>query len=833
MKKLSVKVEPDSTATTIIPVCIYLTNTIIECLQSLYDDGYHARRDEIALAIGNTNQWIWNHPVYKAWESRPSGALAILGKPGSGKSVLAKTIQRKFSNISDLKFPKDSNPNTPSTATGHPPTLASGWFYSRRKGEIFKSHSALMRALLYEFLDQDPRIFSQFQDVYRRHPSSTIRHWTIDELKQVLVHLASSNRPFLIVIDAIDEAEDDSLLLFIEEILRTPATLMKFILLSRPTRRLDWKFWRSQQILLHNENSKDIEEVINDGLSAVQEAMHCLDSDNEEALPFVQHHVPKYPAQHSHGPKTKRSLPCNSERVETLEALALEDLRTELLSRADGIILWTVLVLDALMTTIQKEIMFTFKELGEKVKCLPLDLNKLYKEFVRDLQATLDPSGLAKARKTLMWISASSEIKPLNLEELWDALTVPDVLLSNLEDMTEDPISHNRIPIRSWGGFVRILRGTCGPFIDVVRSTSRTGEGEIGSESIIQLMHQTTKDFLASPEDAGPLYFQQLEAMAMVENLTIQYCKIALPAVPTKYSPLPSSGWTPSYWKSKIEDIAIYLEDKKLLPFCSLLLAARKCLYVHLESNIAIFEDAFIFGKAKKTSIYTRRQNVLSMKPDEIRASPDKTAEWVKYMTKDPSWWSVMPGDDIEQALGSETYDIGQGACSAIIGRLFYLSMSHGLVTAVRSLLGISSLIDYWTERYQDTVLNAALFTVLDFELTRYREILIGWGHRRNKSVLAIDNLYWDRTEKCGQSGTGPAATAEFSGPSLSDVTLCIELVANHKSFRWERDEAKPVKNHGLSRTEHRCFLEEEFLVDPVHEVQPFPTDFGKRLREL
>jgi hypothetical protein len=520
MKKLSVKVGPNSTATAVIQICYYLANAITECLQSLHDDAYHARRDEIALAIGNSNQWIWNHPVYKSWESLPSGALTILGKPGSGKSVLAKTIQRKFSNISDLKLPNDSNSNTPPTTTGDPPNLASGWFYSRRKGESFKSHRALMRALLFEFLDQDPRIFSQFRDVYRRNSSSAIRHWTIDELKEVLVQLASSNMPFLIVIDAIDEAEDDSLLLFVEGILQNPATRMKFILLSRPTRRLDRKLWRSRQILLHNENSKDIEEVVNHGLIAVQDAMHYLDSDDEEALPFVQHHVPKYPTQLPYGPKTTRSRPCNSERMETLEALAIEDLRTEILSRANGIILWTVLVLDALLTTIQKEIMFTFKELINKVKCLPLGLNRLYKGFVRDLQVTLDSSGLAKARKTLMLINASSELKPLNLEELWDALAVPDRLLSNFEDMAEDPISHNRMPIRSWGGFVRVLRGTCGPFIDI-RSTSRTGRDEIGPESIIQLMHQTTKEFLSSREDAGPLYFQQLEAMTMVENLII------------------------------------------------------------------------------------------------------------------------------------------------------------------------------------------------------------------------------------------------------------------------------------------------------------------------
>jgi Cdc6-like AAA superfamily ATPase len=106
MKKLRLKVEPYSRAITVILVCICFANPIIECLESLYDDGYHARRDEIALAIGNSNQWVWNHPVYKAWEIQPSGALAIRGKPGSGKSVLAKTIQRKFTEHLSTRIPQ-------------------------------------------------------------------------------------------------------------------------------------------------------------------------------------------------------------------------------------------------------------------------------------------------------------------------------------------------------------------------------------------------------------------------------------------------------------------------------------------------------------------------------------------------------------------------------------------------------------------------------------------------------------------------------------------------------------------------------------------------------
>jgi len=158
-------------------------------------------------------------------------------------------------------------------------------------------HVSLLRVILYEFLAQDHTIFPEYRIVYRRHPPSTTRKWSIDEFKEILQHVASNDIPLIIVIDAIDEAEDDSLLLFIEEPLLTPGALMKFIILSRPSKGLDRKFWRSRQIVLHRENSKDIEEVVNAGLEILQEVMHYLDSDYEEKLPLVQHRVPKNPKQ--------------------------------------------------------------------------------------------------------------------------------------------------------------------------------------------------------------------------------------------------------------------------------------------------------------------------------------------------------------------------------------------------------------------------------------------------------------------------------------------------------------------------------------------------------
>jgi hypothetical protein len=775
-------------------------------LQSLYYDGYHARRDEVAVAIGNSNQWIWNHPAYIAWDNDPSGALAVVGKPGSGKSVLAKTIQRRLSTFEAMTSVA-TDPSRPGS-TGK--IVASDWFYSKRKGKAFMSHVALLKAILYEFLKQDPSMFANYRAVYRRHLPSTARSWSVNELKEILQQVASNGRPVIVVIDAIDEAEDDSLLRFIEEILRQPEALIKFIVLSRPSRGLDRRFWRSRQIQLHYENSKDIEEIVDAGLKSIKEAMHYLDSDSEETLPLLQHGVPRNPKL---PPKRKRNRPYNPEQIAAQETLALEQLRADLLSRANGVVLWIVLVIDTLTSTIQREIMFTFKELGERVKCLPLDLNRLYNEFVKDLEKALDPSGLAKARKTLMWVSAASELKPFTLEEVWDALAVPNILPSKLEDLSTDPITQNRIPIRSWGEFARVLRGTCGPFVDVVRQTSRSDE-EIGPDAVVQLMHQTIKDFLASPQDAGPLHFHQHEAATMVENLTVQYGKVALPDFPTRYAPLPNSKWNEHNWKANVDDIAVYLDDKKLLSFCALLLSVRAHLLVQLESNLATFRDGFILRELRSDpSINNEDQE----RGDENYHSHNSPAfVWLNCLNRD--FWGI-PNDEIEHALGCETYDIGQGASSGVIGRLFHLGHRQALVTLVKNLLSLSSLIDGWSESYQNTVLNATLFSVLDLGLNQYRPALFGTGERLNKSVLALDHLY--RVDKVSIP-VGDMERHHHSWllyPDLGDINQCINMVMDHKSFHWQR-------SHRPSRLGVRAiptFSDDDDHTDMADEVSYYP----------
>ena len=59
------------------------------------------RRDQITRAETGTNEWIWSYGPYVEWATEASGILWIQGKPGSGKSVLAKSILERFMSMND------------------------------------------------------------------------------------------------------------------------------------------------------------------------------------------------------------------------------------------------------------------------------------------------------------------------------------------------------------------------------------------------------------------------------------------------------------------------------------------------------------------------------------------------------------------------------------------------------------------------------------------------------------------------------------------------------------------------------------------------------------
>ncbi|KAJ8126223.1 hypothetical protein O1611_g7414 [Lasiodiplodia mahajangana] len=254
---------------------ISINTEIQECLASLSFEEINVRKSQVAPAAEGTTSWIWSHPVYQAFSTHDAGILWIRGKPGSGKSVLARSIQKKI---------RESLITEADCTT---PPLIGDWFYHRRRGGYFR-HESFIRSIIYHFLQQDSNFFRKFlQDPYRQmDPQQEKVTWTYELLVSILKKVCAASTPMLIVVDAIDEAENVEVLRLIKSIVsETPHSKSRFILLSRPTIPVEREIEGEPTIIVENENQKDIERIIEIGLALLQNSIHSLDFGSRNKYP--------------------------------------------------------------------------------------------------------------------------------------------------------------------------------------------------------------------------------------------------------------------------------------------------------------------------------------------------------------------------------------------------------------------------------------------------------------------------------------------------------------------------------------------------------------------
>ncbi|KAH8900963.1 hypothetical protein GQ53DRAFT_801351 [Thozetella sp. PMI_491] len=499
--------------------------------------GIQTRRDEIAPTIEGTNEWIWNHPKFASWRDQPGDCLAIVGKPGSGKSVLAKHIVTTLQGHSSFQH---TPPNEPAPGTGQAGLLSS-WFYSKRSGEQFVKHQVLLQAVLHEFLAQQPELFDVYKETYRAASPSPQRSWTMDELVELLKRLAESPQHVLIVIDAVDEASDDSILQLVESLCQISGSHMKFLVVTRPVRLLERRFWKSRKITVQEENRKDIYEVVLKRCETLRRLMHGIDVDidvhteTDDSEPDEDDIImDAYLPNEATGQQ-------QFEQAQNWETFELQQLCDGIIEQSDGVMLWVLLVFDLLNMAVAREGFLSLAEIRERAKRMPSELDEFYTQFIQDLQQRRDKNGLTKVRHALMWISAASEIKPFTLGELWDALAVPsskEIEANDYQNASYSLIERNRIPAKSWSELRRIIEKLCGPFVEVIQVPDQDGKRSgTAATSIIQLMHQTAREFLMHSENAGSLAFTPEEAAALIQGAASRYVNIALPLSYSTYAP--------------------------------------------------------------------------------------------------------------------------------------------------------------------------------------------------------------------------------------------------------------------------------------------------------
>lgn len=167
------------------------------CFSSLKYNSLYTRRDKLEeeRAHKGTCDWLFESSQFQMWQNRHNlekhnGVLWIKGKPGTGKSTLmmhnVTYCERNF---------KDH--------------IICAHFFSARGDSDEKGPLGLWRSLVYQMLEKEPLLYDRLVPVFRKKASKA---WTEDELRRFLrLEMESPQpRPFLFLIDALDECDDYS-----------------------------------------------------------------------------------------------------------------------------------------------------------------------------------------------------------------------------------------------------------------------------------------------------------------------------------------------------------------------------------------------------------------------------------------------------------------------------------------------------------------------------------------------------------------------------------------------------------------------------------------------
>ncbi|KAJ0161923.1 hypothetical protein CTA2_5393 [Colletotrichum tanaceti] len=503
-----------------------------ECLQGLRFNSMHQRQHQIVDALAHTNQWLWANEAYMKWRD-DGGLLWISGKAGSGKSVLANTI------LQTLR-------QTPKERLDLNPWSICAWFYSARGVTGGTQHDSMLRTLIFDIIGDNLAAFHAMKDLYRdlvRQCDGLVITWPLGVLQNALLLLSSSDSMpnTVAVIDAFDESERDNapqstranITAMFRRLVSLSSGRMRIVFLSRPDADIAKGFRNFHHISVQDNNRRDIVKIVDDGIFKIRSAWSkIMDSPDWDMYDDDEHPTtPGAAADHI-------ILPAEVEAE-------IDDMKKYLISKASGVTLWVVLVLQDLQIRLQSQDCFTISDLRATLEALPVDLEELYLHFrlMQEAQMSKDPNRPSYSKQMLTWIVGSQRWAPLQLGELWEAIAIlgPNHVPWS-DDKTVDTVSRgciasNKIQFgRSWERFYHLVHQHCGLLVEIHRvqdpSATAQARGRVAglgasADWTIQLAHETVRKFFRTPEKSGHLSVDIEAAELIVATTSYSYLGVA------------------------------------------------------------------------------------------------------------------------------------------------------------------------------------------------------------------------------------------------------------------------------------------------------------------
>lgn len=391
-------------------------------------------------ALG-TCSWIFEHEKYQDWlqgRNLPShsGLLVLLGKPGSGKSVLMKEIYRRLS--------LGQTESDYSTAA---------FFFHAQGEELEKSMNGMLRSLLYQILPKNQYAFDHFNLSW----DSIYSSMETEDLRTLLVSMLV--KPYLkrmiIFIDAVDECDfsaiRDTAYFWREvtELASASGAKLNVLMSARhfPTISLS----NSSEIIVEDHTKNDIEAYIQQKINLV-------------ASP-------------------KQDLSC---------------LKTQFCLKSNGVFLWTVLALDKMLQEWDEGL--GVSALLTRMDSVPLGLEDLFVHIMSGIsrkarRLTLRlfqwASLTVKQLRLHEWHHVLAFIRQPYLESLCDWRK------SDFFTETDDQLERQ---IRNLSRGLLEIRSVSGAHDDGLEAISvRAGAGSLdvscGETRVVQFIHESARDF--------------------------------------------------------------------------------------------------------------------------------------------------------------------------------------------------------------------------------------------------------------------------------------------------------------------------------------------------
>ncbi|KAJ7080225.1 ankyrin repeat-containing domain protein [Mycena epipterygia] len=367
-----------------------------------------------------TGSWFLDSRQFSEWRNK-SSSLWIQGQSGAGKSVLSSTVIKKLCN--------DQPQFTPGTAVAY--------FYFDFREANKQSTEIMLRSIIFQLSAQSPHPYSALDQQYQALKGQMLP--TYQNLLDVLDKLLLELRCTYIVLDALDECNDDDLLVpFILKLRGWTNSPLHLLFTSQPRQRFT------------------------EGLGAVTVVFLELQTTESDITLFVSHEL-----------RSKRYLQHVAHRA--------EEITTKVVERSNGMFRLAACLLQEISRSKLNP------DLDTILATLPGDLFGIYSRLLKPISK----ADFVYVATVLRWLLCSAQ--PVTMIELEDALAFN---FSNPQQHVFAPNKRGSYVV----GVYQLLEGLVTVRADIFDSTELYHLPTENQNVVLSLAHASVADYIVSDQ---------------------------------------------------------------------------------------------------------------------------------------------------------------------------------------------------------------------------------------------------------------------------------------------------------------------------------------------